>query len=215
MTDLSQTIAPKSDQLNADDLISGPRTIRVTRVSANPSSAEQPVSVFFEGDGNKPFKPCKSMRRVMVHVWGPDGNQYAGRSMTLFRDPEVTWGGMKVGGIRISHMSNIDKPVSMALTANKKQRKPYKVEPLQGGSTGNQRDNAVVLAELEVAADNGLDALKAAWEALSPDERKAMQSSLDGLKQRANNPPQQTADDHQISQSQETDPFADNDDPFA
>ena len=32
MIDLSRTVAPKSDQLNADDLIAGPRTIVVTAV---------------------------------------------------------------------------------------------------------------------------------------------------------------------------------------
>lgn len=130
--DMSTTISPKSDQLNADDLISGPRTITVTRVTANPggNGADQPVNVFFEGDGNKPFRPCKSMRRVMVSIWGKDAAQYAGRSMTIYRDPEVTWGGMKVGGIRISHMSGMDKPEIMALTATQKQRKPYRVDPL-------------------------------------------------------------------------------------
>lgn len=129
MSDMTATIAPKSDQMNADDLIAGPRTITVTRVTVNPG-AEQPVDVFFEGDGGKPFRPGKSMRRVLVAVWGPDPSAYAGRSMTLFRDPEVTWGGMAVGGIRISHMSHMDGPVVLALTATKKARKPFRVEPL-------------------------------------------------------------------------------------
>jgi hypothetical protein len=130
MTDLSLTIAPKSDQLNADDLIAGPRTIRITKVSANPESAEQPVSIFYEGDGGKPYRPCKSMRRVLVHVWGKDGNSYPGRSLTLYRDPDVTFGGLAVGGIRISNMSHIKEPQVMALTATKKSRKPFKVLPL-------------------------------------------------------------------------------------
>lgn len=128
--DMSMTIAPKSDQLNADDLISGPRTIAVTRVTGNEGNAEQPVNVFFEGDGGKPFRPCKSMRRVMVAVWGADASKYAGRSMTLYRDPNVTFGGMKVGGIRISHMSGLDAPKEMALTASRTKRTPYKVSPL-------------------------------------------------------------------------------------
>lgn len=130
MTDLSTTIIPKSDQMNADDLISGSMTITITKVSANPSSAEQPISVAFEGDNGKPYKPCKSMRRVMVAIWGKDGGEYPGRSMTLYRDPDVTWGGLKVGGIRISHMTGIDRPVVMALTATKQSRKPFTVNPL-------------------------------------------------------------------------------------
>lgn len=129
MNDMSETITPKSDQMNADDLLAGPRTITITRVAVNPG-AEQPVDVFFDGDGGKPFRPGKSMRRVMVAIWGPDPAAYTGRSMTLYRDAEVTWGGMAVGGIRVSHMSHISEPVVLALTATKKARKPFRVLPL-------------------------------------------------------------------------------------
>ena len=130
MIDMATTIIPKSDQLNADDLIAGPRTIIITGVKANEGAADQPVSVFFDGDDGKPYKPCKSMRRVMVAVWGVDARQYIGRSMTLYCDPEVVFGGMKVGGIRISHMSDIEGPKTMALTASKAKRKPFTVQPL-------------------------------------------------------------------------------------
>jgi hypothetical protein len=131
MNDLSKTIAPKSDQLNADDLITGPITIKVTKVKAETSSEIQPVSINFEGDNGKPYKPCKSMRRVLVRIWGADGNAYAGRSMTLFLDPEVKFGGIAVGGIRISHMSGMKAEVILALTASKASRKPFRVQPLQ------------------------------------------------------------------------------------
>ncbi len=131
MVDMSQTIAPKSDQLNADDLIGGPRTITVTRVSGNEGNAEQPVNIFFEGDNGKPFRPCKSMRRVMVKIWGADASKYPGNSMTIYRDPKVKWGGMEVGGIRISHMTGIDQKQTMALTESKQARKPYTVQPLK------------------------------------------------------------------------------------
>lgn len=131
MTDLSLTIAPKSDQLNSDDLIGGPKTIRITRVSGNEGSAEQPINIFFEGDNGKPYRPCKSMRRVLVHVWGKDGHAYVGRSMTLYRDPTVQFGGLAVGGTRISHMSHIDEPKTMALTATRANRKPFTVKPLK------------------------------------------------------------------------------------
>lgn len=130
MTDLSNTIIPKSDQMNADDLIAGPRTIKITGVKADPGSSEQPILIHYEGDGGKPYKACKSMRRVMVAIWGADGSQFVGRSMTLYRDPTVRWGGLEVGGIRISHMSHMDAPVTMALTATKQSRKPYTVKPL-------------------------------------------------------------------------------------
>jgi hypothetical protein len=128
--DMSEFVAPKSDQLNSDDLIAGPRTIRITKVKANEGSKEQPINVYFDGDDGKPYRPCLSMRRVMIAVWGPDASHYIGRSMTLYRDPSVTWGGLEVGGIRISHLSHIEREMTMALTATKKARKPYTVKPL-------------------------------------------------------------------------------------
>lgn len=129
--DLSRYIAPKSDQLNADDLIGGSRTITITKVSASPETADQPVSIHFEGDEGKPYKPCKSMRRVMVAAWGNDGHAYVGRSMTLYRDEKVMFGGIQVGGIRISHMSHIDREMAMALTVTRAKRMPYTVKPLK------------------------------------------------------------------------------------
>lgn len=129
MIDISQTVAPKSDQLNADDLIGGPRTIKITRVSKM-SEPDQPIAIYFEGDGGKPYKPGKSMRRVLLRVWGADGTTYAGRRMTLYRDDAVQFGGVAVGGIRISHMSGISSAVTMALTATKARRVPYTVKPL-------------------------------------------------------------------------------------
>jgi hypothetical protein len=161
MTDMTQTIAPKSDQLNADDLIGGPRTIEIAKVMLS-GSAEQPVAVHFKGDGGKPYKPCKSMRRVMVRVWGGDGNAYVGRRMTIYRDDSVTWGGQAVGGIRISHMSGLKQPVTMALTATQKQRKPYRVEPLA-----------------DAQADNGLAELRARARPIYAELKKAAAKSDD------------------------------------
>lgn len=128
--DLSKTIEPKSDQLNAEDFIGkGSRTIKITKVSGN-DDAQQPVSISYEGDGGKPYKPCKTCRRILVTVWGADGAKYVGRSMTLYRDGLVKFGGIEVGGIRISHMSDIDAPVTMALSVSKANRKPFTVQPL-------------------------------------------------------------------------------------
>lgn len=128
MIDLRATIKPKSDQLNSDDLIGGPLTIRITRVEV--SDGDQPVSIHYEGDNGKPYKPGKSMRRLLVSLWGADGSAYVGRSLTLYRDEEVAFGGVAVGGTRISHMSHIARETTMALTTTKAKRKPFTVKPL-------------------------------------------------------------------------------------
>ena len=136
MSDMRKTIIPKSDQLNADDLLTGPITVKITDVTVR-GGQEQPVSVSYEGDNGKPYKPCKSMCRVMVSAWGADSSKYTGRSMTLFCDPKVKWGGMEVGGIRISHMSDIDENMTMALTVTRANKKPFTVRPI-----AHQKTNA-------------------------------------------------------------------------
>lgn len=151
MVDMRPTIAPKSDQINADDLIGGPRTIKITRVTGNEGNAEQPVNVFFEDDGGKPYRPCKSMRRVMVKIWGADASKYAGKSMTIYRDPKVKWGGMEVGGIRISHMEGLDKPEVMALTETRAKRQPYTVKPLAVEQAAPATDAAQAAADKIIA----------------------------------------------------------------
>lgn len=129
MTDMLKTIAPKSNQLNFDDFTGGQsKTIKITKVSG--IAGEQPIAVNYDGDNGKPYMPCKSMRRVLVHCWGRDGHAYVGRSMTLYGDSSVKFGGMEVGGIRISHMSDIAQSVTLALTSTKAQRKPFTVHPL-------------------------------------------------------------------------------------
>ena len=128
MIDLSSTIEPKSDQLNADALLAGPRTIVVTSVEK--VAGDQPILIHYDGEGGRPYKPCKSMRRLLVHMWGVDGNEYAGRSLTLFCDPTVTFGPDAIGGIRISHMSHIERDQTIMLTVSRGKKKPYQVRKL-------------------------------------------------------------------------------------
>lgn len=151
MLDLSPTIVAKSNQLNADDLIG--RSLSVTVTDVKLVTGDQPVAIHYEGDNGKPYLPCKSMRRVIIRAWGNDGNQYRGRRMTLYRDENVTFGGQNVGGIRISHMSHIDKPLTLSLTVSRNSRKPYTVQPLPAAKPVEQTtDDRRAKAEQWVAA---------------------------------------------------------------
>jgi len=165
---MADFIEAKSDQITADDLIGGPRTIRIRGVAA--SESEQPVNVYFEGDENKPFRPCKTIRRVMVALWGPDASKYVGRSMTLYRDPTVAFGGMQVGGIRVSHMSHIDGEQTVVVMKTKGKRAPMKIKPLAA-------DRAPAPQPEEPAADPAARALDLKDEirgATNEDELKAV-----------------------------------------
>ena len=127
--DIRAAAAPRSDQLNAEDLIGSTKTITVTEVKAG--SAEQPIIVHYEGDNGRPFKPCKTSLRVLISAWGDRGADWVGKSMTLYADPDVMFGGVKVGGIRISHVSHIDNAMVLSLSASRGKRKPVKIEPLR------------------------------------------------------------------------------------
>jgi len=126
---LQETLKPKSDQLNADDpiLLSGPITLAVT--GYRQTSDDQPFVI--ELQGVKPFKPCLTMRRVLFAAWGNESPEWVGRGMTLYRDPEPTFEGKKVGGVRISHLSHIAGEMSISVTVRRGKKGVWKVKPLQ------------------------------------------------------------------------------------
>lgn len=156
--DLTESIAPKSDQLNAEDLLSGPRTVQVESVTKG--SSEQPVNFHLVEFPGRPFRPSKTVRRIIVHVWGKESSAYTGRRMTLYRDPEIMFGGQKVGGIRISHMSHIGKPETVMLTVTRGKRAPYKVDPLPDAPPTITNEQAAEIADGISQASNR-DALNA------------------------------------------------------
>lgn len=174
--DISETTTPKSDQQNFDDYLGGSKTVTVSEVKAG--STEQPVEIHLAEFPGRPFKPSKSMRRVLVAAWGTDSSEYAGRRMTLYGDPEVRFGGQAVGGIRISHLSHLEKPLTVSLTVTRGKRAPFVVQPL------TERDWA---AELKLAGDD-LDAVAALGTAAAashatPDVLEAIRTRYRKLKE--------------------------------
>jgi len=135
--DITETILSNSNQLNADDLIGGPLTITIT--GTRTGTREQPLEIHWErsdtgaaslGVASRPYKPSKSMRRVLAHIWGLETDHWLGRRLTLYRDAAVVYGGVAVGGIRISHMSDIDEPKPLMLTTTRGKKARHVVEPL-------------------------------------------------------------------------------------
>lgn len=127
--DISSTVEVDSTQVNADDLIASPRTVTVTGVSEG--SPDQPVNIELDEFPGRVYRPCKSMRRVLIVAWGADASAYIGRRLTLYNDPTVKWAGSAVGGIRIKAMSHIEKRITVSLTVTRGKRSPFVVEPLQ------------------------------------------------------------------------------------
>lgn len=127
MIDLSRAWAADSDRLNADDFLAGPRTMTVAGVEFPDN--DKPRVHMVEAPG-RPLIPAKSVGRVMRAVWGDDGEKWAGRKVTLFNDPNVTFGKDKTGGIRVSHMSHMDKPRTFRVMESQRKRNTVTVEPL-------------------------------------------------------------------------------------
>jgi len=130
-SDFAKTIEAKSDQLNSDDLMAGPITVTITDVKVNTETDQQPVAISFTGDNGKPWKPSKSMRRALILKWGSDEKVFIGRSLTLFRDPTIRWAGQEVGGVSISHMTDMSDDTRFLLTSSRGQKKAMKIEHLK------------------------------------------------------------------------------------
>ena len=126
LSDLRSTIVPKSDQLNAEQLLAGPLNITVTDVRVG--ADDQPISIHYANDGGRPYKPCKTMRKVLIYAWSEDARTWAGKSMTLYNDTAVKFGGMDVGGIRISHLSDIPRDIKVSLTATKGKKALHEIK---------------------------------------------------------------------------------------
>ena len=109
--DISDTLAPNSDQLDAVDLLGGPQTFTITDVTRH--NAEQPINVHL-AEFPRVWRPGKSMRRVLAAAWGTDAKAWAGRRVTLYCDPAVTFGKEQTGGTRISHLSHIAAALALA-----------------------------------------------------------------------------------------------------
>lgn len=153
ISNLSGTIVPKSDQLNAEQLLSGSMTITVTDVRIG--NDEQPIVIHYANDNGRPFKPSKTVRKILIFAWGEDGRAWIGRSMTLYNDQAVRFGGMTVGGIRISHLSHIEREISISLTATKGKKAQHTIHKLEVVRL------PAVLKAIEVAKDRAsMDAAK-------------------------------------------------------
>lgn len=169
--DIAATTAPWSDQQNFDDYSAGARTVTISEVRAG--STEQPVELHLAEFPGRPYKPSKSMRRVLVAAWGSDGESYVGRRMTLVGDPSVKFGGSVVGGIKIAALSDLDKRLTVSLTVAKGKRAPHTVDPLP--------DAPAAPTEAAIATCTDTAQLGQWWKA-HPDHRPAIEARVADIK---------------------------------
>ena len=167
--DITESLAANSAQQNYDEYLAGPKTVTVAEVTQG--TAEQPVNVELVEFPGKPFKPAKSVRRVLAAAWGTDASKWTGRRLTIYGDPSVRYGGKEVGGLRVSHVSHIGKPITVALTVTRGKRAPFTVQPLPDAP-----------APPPIPAFNTEDDARTYWlkrrdEGATPDELAAIQAA--------------------------------------
>jgi hypothetical protein len=160
--DISDTLAPKSDQLDAVDLLGGPQTFTISDVSKG--NAEQPVNVHL-AEFPRVWRPGKSMRRVLAACWGTDASQWIGRRVTLYCDEAVTFGNDVTGGTRISHLSHIGQTKKIPLLVKRGKSATFVVEPLPDAPTPDPR----------------IEQLRSEWNTATPERRAEIEAEVKRL----------------------------------
>lgn len=156
------TAEPRSDQWNADDFMGGARTFTIAGVK--PGKAEQKYDIeLVEGQG-RAWRPPLTMLRLLIAAWGDEASTWVGRRVTLYRDESVRFGSDAVGGIRVSHMSDLpdNKPFEVRLTSSRGKRTSVRVDPLPNEPTNEER----------------IASLRAEWTAAAPERRKVIEAEV-------------------------------------
>lgn len=180
MPDISETLAPTSDQLDAVDLMGQPpRIFTVTKVDVKPN-AEQPVSVHL-AEFPRVWRPGKSMRRVLAYCWGKESDGWTGKRVELYCDERVMFGAEAVGGTRISRLSHIDGPKSVPLIVKRGKSATYKVDPLPDAAANAPQQAAPEPTTEEVAACTDKAELGAMWKRSGKERRAQIEQRVADL----------------------------------
>lgn len=165
--DITDALAPASDQLDAVELVN-PRTFTIDTGSRLGKREGKTVAEIRLVDFDRVWRPSKGMLDVLAACWGTDAKQWVGRRVTLYNDPEVMFGPNKVGGIRISHLSHIDKarkvPIRGSGGAGRKIAWP--VEPLPDAAPATPEPTPE-----QIAATSDRATLRAMWNSASGETR--------------------------------------------
>jgi hypothetical protein len=159
------TIEKKTDQLNYEDFL-GHATRIVTVAGVKAGTKEQQYDIAIEGD-QRVWRPAVTVLKLLVEAWGDDATEWVGRRAQLYGDPDIMFGRDKVGGIRVSHLSHITKPLVVSLTETRGKRRVHTVQPLPDAPTAPPEPT-----EAQVAACTDLVALKAMFDAAGPARRE-------------------------------------------
>lgn len=131
--DIASLLTGVSTELTADELAGGPRFLKIRKLVIT-DDPKRPLSVYYQSDDDKPWRPCLSMRRLLAACFGTDADSYVDQVIEVYRDDTVTYGekgqGVQpVGGVRFKRAS-IEKSISLCLQAKRGKKSIWVVDPI-------------------------------------------------------------------------------------
>lgn len=150
-------IKKNTDQLNYEDFLGGLRRV-VTIAKVEKGRKEAQYDIAIEGD-DRYWRPPATILKLLQLAYGDEGADWVGKSAMLYGDPEVKMKGVKVGGIRVSHLSHIDKPLIASLAVTRGQMGNFRIDPLPDAPSA--APNAAKIAALRGEWDAADEARRA------------------------------------------------------
>ena len=121
-------IKKNTDQLNYEDFLGGvTRVVTIAKVEKGRKEAQYDISI---EEDDRYWRPPATILKLLKLAYGEEGADWVGKKAMLYGDPDVKMKGVKVGGIRVSHLSHIDGPLTASLTVTRGQTAIFTVEPL-------------------------------------------------------------------------------------
>lgn len=152
-------IKKNTDQLNYEDFLGGvTRVVTIAKVEKGRKEAQYDIAI--EGD-DRYWRPPATILKLLKLAYGDEAADWVGKCARLYGDPDVKMKGVKVGGIRVSHLSHIDGPLTASLTVTRGQTAVFTVDPLPELTRKEQ--------------------LAAEWRTADPERRKAIEAEVAAL----------------------------------
>lgn len=165
------TAEPRSDQINFEDFVGGPKIYTIGGVRVG--TAEQKYDIQLQGE-ERVWRPPLTVLRILIACWGDDANVWNGRQAELYGDPSIRFGKEAVGGIRIAKLSHLDEPKTVSVTVARGKRTKVTVQPLPDAPEPVTDWQALI-----VGADGDQDALRGLWSRAQ--HQQAPQDVLDAI----------------------------------
>ena len=99
--------------------------VTIKAVQRGPSN-EQPLQLVLE-ETEKFYRPSKTYRRALIGCFGDEPSNWIGKRLRLVRNPDTMFGGVKVGGVEVSHAS-IEAPMVFMLQAKRGKKSAVSID---------------------------------------------------------------------------------------